>query len=297
LAPPGPAGAARRRRATLELARDFLRIRSRKEQEALCALAPGARRPARARRGPARAGRGRVSRWPRRRSPRRPLFPRAASPRRTPTALLLAAAAAAAALAAPAPAPALAEPGPVGRWLMAEPASLWELGMTRLQDLLLNGLPAGHPLAGLWRNASYGWDEDTIYVSAASQEGYGAARCSRLLDGLRDLAGVEGGRPRNAESSLFANQFARGFSTVGEPAGYTRRLDGIVALRVDMDGGSCRGRLLAEEAVGPARPRLFGVAGAAAPQPAPGRAGEAEPPGADPTPPRDGAGRASASAR
>jgi transcriptional regulator with XRE-family HTH domain len=39
LAPPGPAGAARRRRATLELARDFLRIRSRQGQEALCALA------------------------------------------------------------------------------------------------------------------------------------------------------------------------------------------------------------------------------------------------------------------
>jgi transcriptional regulator with XRE-family HTH domain len=41
----GPEGATRQRRAVLELARDFLRIGSRKQQEALCALAPALAAP------------------------------------------------------------------------------------------------------------------------------------------------------------------------------------------------------------------------------------------------------------
>jgi hypothetical protein len=205
-------------------------------------------------------------------------------------ALLLAVAAA---VAAHAPGRPRAEPGPVGRWLMAEPASMWELGMTRLQGLLLTGLSADHPIAALWRNAYYGWREDRIYVSVASEAGFGEASCSYLLAELQRLAGVADGRPLNSESSLFANQFARGFSSVGEPEDYTRRLDEIMVLRVDMDGGSCRGRLLSDEVVGPARPHLFGVAGPAAVA----RGGAGEPPGADPVPPRDEAGRMRVSAR
>jgi hypothetical protein len=154
-----------------------------------------------------------------------------------------------AALAAHTPARPRAEPGPVGRWLMTEPASLWELGMFRLQSLLLAGLPAGHPLARLWRNAYYSWDENRIHVAVASDERHEQARCSHYLGELRSLADVEDGQPRNGESSPFANQFARGFSSPGEPADYTKRLDGIMVLRVGMDGGSCRGRLLSDEVV------------------------------------------------
>jgi hypothetical protein len=165
----------------------------------------------------------------------------------------------AAALAALTPAPPRAEPGPVGRWLMAEPASMWELGMFRLQTLLLVGLPADHPLARLWRNAHYSWDENRIYVSVASDERYGAARCSHFMGELRSLADVEDGKPLNSESSLFANQFARGYSRPDEPEDYTKRLDDIMMLRVDMDQGSCRGRLLSEEVVHLDASRPFGM--------------------------------------
>jgi hypothetical protein len=169
-----------------------------------------------------------------------------------------------AALAAHTPARPRAEPGPVGRWLMTEPASLWELGMSRLQSLLLTGLPGDHPLARLWRNAYYSWDENRIYVTVASDERYEEARCSYFVGELRSLANVKDGKPLNGESSLFANQFARGFSTHDEPEDYTERLDEIMVLRVDMDGGACHGRLLSDEVVHPDHPRLFGLAGAEA---------------------------------
>jgi hypothetical protein len=156
---------------------------------------------------------------------------------------------AAAALTVPAPARPRAEPGPVIRWLMAEPASLWELGMFRLQSLLLAEFRGDHPLARVWRDARYDWAENRIHVSIATDERYEEARCARLVGELRSLANVKDGKPLNGESSLFANQFARGFSTPDEPDDYTKRLDGIMVLRVGMDGGSCRGRLLSDEVV------------------------------------------------
>jgi hypothetical protein len=173
--------------------------------------------------------------------------------------------AAAAALAAHTPARPRAEPGPVGRWLMTEPASLWELGMSRLQSLLLTGLPGDHPLAHVWRDARYDWAGNRIHVSVATDERYGEARCSHLMGELRALANVEDGRPLDGVSSLFANQFARGFSTPDEPDDYTKRLDEIMVLQVGMNGGSCHGRLLSDEVVvHPDHPRLFGLAGAEA---------------------------------
>jgi hypothetical protein len=152
----------------------------------------------------------------------------------------------------------------VGRWLMTEPASLWELGMSRLQTLLLTEFREGHPLARVWRNAHYAWDENRIHVGVASDERYEEARCSSYLGELRTLAGVEDGEPLDGESSLFANQFARGFSSPDEPQDYTERLDEIMVLRVDMDGGSCHGRLLSEEVVHQPPARPSGAAGTAA---------------------------------
>ena len=57
--------------------------------------------------------------------------------------------------------PLRAEPGPVGKWLMDEPTSLWELGMFRLEEYV-RGWKGAHPLASYSSRVRYDWDQNRI---------------------------------------------------------------------------------------------------------------------------------------
>ena len=142
-----------------------------------------------------------------------------------------------------------AEPGPVGRYLMKEPISLFDLGMLKL-EMLASNWPNRQAIKEI--KAQYGvqpvfivyynWDENRIYVQGHIHDFVGdtAKRkliCGRLIAFISDIAGVD---PQRGEIysqlpgySLFADEFEhRGYSNQAAPKDYKSRLDKIFVIRV-----------------------------------------------------------------
>ena len=143
-----------------------------------------------------------------------------------------------------------AESGPVGRYLMNEPISLFELGMLKLETSALRWVTQGeldemeaeYEARGVFFSVRYDWDENRIYVQGhiIEFEGDTATQkllCNKLIKLISDMAGVD---PKTGEVfseltggySLFAGEFAHmGYSTQTEPEDYRTRLDKIFVIK------------------------------------------------------------------
>ena len=68
-----------------------------------------------------------------------------------------------------------AEPGPIGRWLMSEPLTLWDIGMIRAEEEASRAAKASSPDLGFsrWGGARYSWENNEIelYMYAVGYEG------------------------------------------------------------------------------------------------------------------------------
>ena len=83
------------------------------------------------------------------------------------------------------------EPGPVGKWLMAEPVTLWDLGMIRAEKAVDN---AAASLSGrVFGSVVYDWDnnEIVIYFRTFDAEFLTHAKCNEVRrHALTELAGA-----------------------------------------------------------------------------------------------------------
>ena len=142
-----------------------------------------------------------------------------------------------------------AEPGPVGQWLMNEPASLWTIGMMRL-ELYIEGWTGLHPLVNYYRGAEYRWDENRINIYAYSfEQKYSKEKCAELISELRDSGLVRDGRViGDLENSTYADYFGQiGYQSKTIPKDYHKRLDEIIKVEVRLAGGACEGKLVSKE--------------------------------------------------
>jgi hypothetical protein len=147
-----------------------------------------------------------------------------------------------------APVPSLrAEPGPVGQWLMQEPATLWDLGMLGLRRYIY-GWKGTHPLASMARGSDYEWDRNRIVIYVWADEKFDRSRCKDIVIELRKSEGItqRGTYAKESEvkNSVYASFFDRGFRNGNEPKDYLKRLDQIFEVRSYMNGGSCEGPLV-----------------------------------------------------
>ena len=145
-----------------------------------------------------------------------------------------------------------ADAGPVVNWLMSEPASLFDLGMLRLQTEATKWTRKSH-IYNETMDAQYGtypgyevwydWDENRIFVESyllyeiniiddAKQA------CRIMLDAISQNASVdpETGEPTRTISGSPVSEFARYFrhsdyATKNTPDNYMTRLDKIFMLR------------------------------------------------------------------
>ena len=77
-----------------------------------------------------------------------------------------------------------AEPGPVGRWLMNEPVSMWTFGMARLENYV-GGWGVTHPLGSYPIAVFYDWEENRITIWVIASEPFDKRKCSTILKELR----------------------------------------------------------------------------------------------------------------
>ena len=142
-----------------------------------------------------------------------------------------------------------AEPGPVRRYLMNEPISLFDLGMLKLEVRALdwsNGraleeMVAQYGTSSPLFTVRYDWDENRIYVQGhvfeivddtATQKLF----CNKLIEFISKWAGVD---PQTGEVfagvqgySQFAGEFSHmGYSNRNEPEDYLSRLDKIFVIK------------------------------------------------------------------
>jgi hypothetical protein len=137
--------------------------------------------------------------------------------------------------------PAIAEPGPVVRRLMETPATLFSLGLVRLQ-LALEAIASGYRGDGtLVLLSSYDWDANRIVIEADLAHPQPSRElCAEVLGFLRGRARVhprEDGRylAEWMDGSAFSSLFGHvGFTEPGFPADIARRLDEIVVLRAHL---------------------------------------------------------------
>jgi hypothetical protein len=157
-----------------------------------------------------------------------------------------------------------AEPDSVVKWLMNEPASLFDTGILNLRaevfgwshgtEFDLSGqewsvfnesMRAQYGSAPRW-GAWYSWEENRIIIGA-SQSGRvtidskdkAKQACSAILDRARHEGGVE---PQTGEllvpaigHSLFANRFAhQGYESINQPDNYQSQLDKIFVLQAEV---------------------------------------------------------------
>lgn len=140
-----------------------------------------------------------------------------------------------------------AEPGPVGRWLMETPATLWEFGLFRLQEQVF-GWKGKHPLADTARGVHYDWDRNRITVSISVTKPISKQKCKNFLNEIRKSAWIyDGNPPAFAGYSTFANSFRRGFTNGTEPKDFLKKIDEIIRVEVSSKNASCEGRLVSKE--------------------------------------------------
>ncbi len=143
-----------------------------------------------------------------------------------------------------------AEPGPVGLWLMNEPASMWTLGMARLERYVY-GWNTMHPLGSYPVGVGYDWDENRITIWANVSEPFDKNKCSMIVEEIRKSGHVVEGKILLAplrKSSTYADFFGPiGFGKPSAPEDYRERLDDIIRVRANFDGGGCEGSLVSTE--------------------------------------------------
>ena len=143
-----------------------------------------------------------------------------------------------------------AEPGPIGRWLMDEPASLFDLGMLRLEmDAWRWERP--HYTYNVQMKAAYGtyptytvgydWDENRIVVRGwmlqnINERTDAESACKKILSHISDMAGVVSDTGKLRHPGMTASRFADYFSHIGyleagEPEDYRSRLDQIFVIK------------------------------------------------------------------
>ena len=143
-----------------------------------------------------------------------------------------------------------AEPGPIVSWLMGEPASLFDIGMLRLEMELStwgeNDVANAEGIYGLsgHYSAKYDWAQNRIIIDGLflpdlkPQVPLNTQTvrpiCKRILTTLALHVNVdpEGALFPNNEGSALAVLFAHnGYRTRNQPPGYLRRLDKIFVLQ------------------------------------------------------------------
>ncbi len=143
-----------------------------------------------------------------------------------------------------------AEPGPVGKWLMNEPASLWDVGMYRLEEYV-HGWKGAHPLASYISRIRYDWDQNRIIIDIfVRKEDFEKEKCASIIKEVRDSGGVgEDGKPFTpCGYSYYSHLFSHlGFKNKDQPENYRQRLDKIFRIKVQFAIGSCEGKLLSNE--------------------------------------------------
>ena len=172
--------------------------------------------------------------------------------------------------------PAGAEPGPIGKWLMAQPLTLWDIGMIRATDSakwasdLVKSETESEigkgPLAGPFAGASYDWNnnEIDIYLSILDYRGEMThEKCNELrglfLDGLgRYIRALGEDKWRNGILSQIYKWFShRGFKSDSRDEDLAEKMSRIIFVQVEMrnrfkTGISCRDRILTLDA--PSKP-------------------------------------------
>jgi hypothetical protein len=161
-----------------------------------------------------------------------------------------------------------AEPGPVVKWLMNEPASLFDVGMLLLSQEASEWVRfkfvkefAAKYGGQTFFLVDYDWDENRIYVSGyLTADIVGRteqkAACKALIIFMSDLAGVDAttGRAYSAlNSSSFSEHFGHAdYEKTSQPKDYRSRLDQIFVLRAFIgppakQGTKCRRALISNE--------------------------------------------------
>jgi hypothetical protein len=144
-----------------------------------------------------------------------------------------------------------AEPGPVVSYLMSQPASVFTIGMMRLERRLTQlGSRVG---AGYF--ASYDWEKNRIEVSSIDFDSVQAPqeRCRALISAVRSDAGVDmdtGNFLGKLKNSYYADLFSQiGFKKKTDPEDLARQVDTIIVIDASVFGrdgtsASCEGPLV-----------------------------------------------------
>ena len=162
-----------------------------------------------------------------------------------------------------------AEPGPVVNWLMNEPASLFDVGMLRL-DLWIS-IWGEHPRiieikqrfgSSSWAHPWYNFEENRIYVTISVHDGIDVdnagrkAVCRELIDFMSRQAVVDPTTGKYVDDRLKVSAFAqrfehRDYTKTSAPSDYQSRLDGIFVLRAfvgeDPRRTTCRRALMSNK--------------------------------------------------
>ena len=147
-----------------------------------------------------------------------------------------------------------AEPNSSVSWLMAEPASVFDIGMMKLENHLIqkaqqfnSGYDFMTDLTG-W--PYYDWDKNRIIIIMASHiSSYSKERCKILINKLRFY---ENHAIKSQGYSQFASFFSHeGYISKDQPRGIVPDLDKIMEIKIIMKGGECRGALTSEEVLYP----------------------------------------------
>lgn len=169
------------------------------------------------------------------------------------------------------PSAARLEPGPVGQWLMDTPASMFSVGMDRLDKKVAIIAEQIGPKVIKTENsentkllasggALYNWDRNRITIwssfSVVSDELVTYEdQCKHYLDKIRLSLHVEDGKsffsPHSLASSLFSQ---RGYRGTSDPENWQGRLDQIIEINVRLvplnlksDSILCFGQLLSTD--------------------------------------------------
>ncbi|TQV80346.1 hypothetical protein [Denitrobaculum tricleocarpae] len=144
-----------------------------------------------------------------------------------------------------------ADPGPVVRWLMNEPASLFDVGIMRINNRL-NGIQEalgdqiGYPIALFsW----YDWEQNRIFIEGRNQSPQpredvllfklnARKACGVFFASVRYNAGMRYVGKNlmlpDDKASIMANQFGHdGYTTSTEPTDYAARIDRIFVIRFE----------------------------------------------------------------
>ena len=142
------------------------------------------------------------------------------------------------------------QPGPVVNWLVREPPTLFDVGMSRAEALVQGALVKLRETHMEVDSAAAGFDWERnrlLLIYSAPLAHFEERWCEQLTIEVQRLLGVQ----THGEPSRIAAGFGHiGFRTPNTPRNYRRRLDEIIEVQVHMQGGACRAPLMNPEVVG-----------------------------------------------